>query len=182
MKENLTRLENMNEEKITRAEARILEKSQKKENWSFIKAIIIISIVCFASIVLLQTPNNDKVLTPTQEGDELVIQVSSLNSKAKFYGYNSESTLIKFFAVIGSDNNVHIAFDACDVCYSDKKGYTQDDTVMVCNNCGNKFLITGIGTENLQGGCWPSYLPVDMNTGQIRIKISDIMSKEYMFQ
>ena len=29
---------------------------------------------------------------------------------------------------------------------------------MVCNNCGNHYPISGLGTQNLRGGCWPSYL------------------------
>lgn len=175
-------LENENEKELTRTEARILEKSQNKGNWSFVKAIIIISVISFAGIILLQSTNNEKVLMATQEGDELVIQVSSLSNNARFYGYKAEGTLIKFFGVVGFDNDVHIAFDACDVCYSDRKGYVQDDTVMVCRNCGNQFLIDSIGTENLQGGCWPSYLPINVINGQVHIKISDVILKKYMFQ
>lgn len=53
---------------------------------------------------------------------------------------------------------------------------------MVCNNCGNQFLIDGIGTENLQGGCWPSYLPVTVANGEVYIKISDVVSKKYRFE
>lgn len=182
MKELSEGLENENEREITRTEARILEKSQNKGNWSFVKAIIIISVVSFAGIILMQSANNENVIMATQEDDELVIQVSSLSNNAKFYGYKAEGTLIKFFGVVGSDNDVHIAFDACDVCYSDRKGYVQDNTVMVCRNCGNQFLIDGIGTENLQGGCWPSYLPINVISGQVDIKISDVILKKFMFQ
>ncbi|MFX0181857.1 MAG: Fe-S-containing protein [Candidatus Hodarchaeota archaeon] len=182
MKELSDGLENDNEKELTRTEARILEKNQNKGNWSFVKAIIIISVVIFTGIVLMQSNNGQDIIMTTQEGDKLVIQVSSLTNNAKFYGYKAEDTLIKFFGVMGFDNDVHVAFDACDVCYSDRKGYVQDNTVMVCRNCGNQFLIDGIGTENLQGGCWPSYLPINVINDQVYIKISDVIMKKYMFQ
>ena len=83
---------------------------------------------------------------------------------------------------MGSDEKVRIAFDACDVCFAEKKGYRQNGDVMVCNNCGKQFHIDGIGTENVQGGCWPSYLPMTSTDGDVRIKISDVVSKKYMFE
>ena len=37
---------------------------------------------------------------------------------------------------------------------------------MVCNNCGNKYPIDGLGTENKNpGGCWPGYLPSTVSDG-----------------
>jgi len=48
---------------------------------------------------------------------------------------------------------VHVAFDACDVCYEAKKGYKQNGDVMLCLNCGKTFSITSIGIDNTVGGC-----------------------------
>lgn len=164
-----------------------ITENQEKGNWNMLLAVILISIVGFAAIIILggnNNPNspNNQILTPQQDGDELVLSIPSLSNEAKFYIYNSDSVNIYFFAVIGSDDEVHVAFDTCDVCYSAKKGYQQDNIVMTCNNCGNQFLIDGIGTENLQGGCWPSYLPVTVANGEVHIKISDVVLKKYMFE
>ncbi len=131
-------------------------------------------------------PNNTQNPSPAtpadQLGDDLVIQLSSLDEEAEFYSYSADGVSIHFFAVIGSDGNVHIAIDACDVCYPDRKGYYQDNLVMVCRNCRNTFIIDGIGTENLQGGCWPSYLPMRIENDQVLIKKADIEAKKYMFE
>jgi len=56
--------------------------------------------------------------------------------------------------VKGSDEKIHLAIDACDVCYESKLGYKQTGNVMTCNNCGQTFPINSIGTENLKGGSW----------------------------
>ncbi|UCE13920.1 MAG: DUF2318 domain-containing protein [Candidatus Heimdallarchaeota archaeon] len=152
---------------------------------NFLKAIVLISIVGFAAIVFLQENavlNNQQILTPEEVGDELVLSISSLSTDAQFYVYNAEDVKIYFFAVIGSDNEVHIAFDACDLCYPEKKGYSQNNIEIICNNCGNRFSINGIGTENLQGGCWPGHLPVTVANGEVHIKISDVVLKKYMFE
>jgi uncharacterized membrane protein len=172
-----------NTQEIMQTENLGFEKDQKEENWSFFRAIIIISIVSFATIVVLQGNNNpgNQILTPQQEGENLILSLSSLNTQAQFYRYKLDGVNIDFFAVIGVDSQAHIAFDACDVCYSEKKGYEQKDNMMVCRNCGNQFLIESIGTENQQGGCWPSYLPVTIVDGEAQIKISDVSQKKYMF-
>ena len=77
--------------------------------------------------------------------------------------------------------NVHVAFDACDVCYEAKKGYRQNGDVMHCINCGKEFSITSIGVENTVGGCWPSFLPMNSDGNDVVIKIADLESKSYMF-
>jgi hypothetical protein len=51
----------------------------------------------------------------------------------------------------------------------------------MCINCGNKYPTDGIGTENKQGGCWPSYVPMKVEDGKVIIKASDLKAKAYMF-
>ena len=177
-------------QKIERGEEQELVEESIQENWSLnVKAIFIIAIVGFSAIVVMSSLSNSssgkKIYSPLQDGNNLIISESSLNTNAKFYSYTDNNVKITFFAMIGTDDEVHIAFDACDVCYTEKRGYRQDvccdGTNMVCNNCENVFLITSIGTENLQGGCWPSHLPVVINNGEISMTISDIVLKRYLF-
>jgi uncharacterized membrane protein len=47
-----------------------------------------------------------------------------------------------------------VAFDACDVCYPEKRGYRQDGDFMICNNCGQSFHETKINI--IRGGCNPA--------------------------
>ncbi|MAG22394.1 MAG: hypothetical protein CL943_03785 [Candidatus Diapherotrites archaeon] len=109
------------------------------------------------------TSNNPNSATDAADNSEQAtfsIPVASIGQEAKWYEYESNGTTIRFFAVKGSDGSVKTAFDACDVCNYSKKGYSQQGNFMVCNNCGNKYPIDGLGTENKRpGGCWPSYLP-----------------------
>ena len=93
-----------------------------------------------------------------------------------------EKQKIQFFAVKASDGSIKTAFDACDVCYGSKKGYRQEGNQMVCNNCGNKYPIDGIGTKNKAGGgCWPGYLPNEIQGNSLVIKNSDLKAGKYRF-
>ena len=145
-------------------------------------AIVIVSIFGFALMIGFQpSPEQGGVMAATQDGDNLVINLADVNPEVKFYYYEFTDVKIQFFAVLGEDDQPHIAFDACDSCYAAKKGYLHANPYMKCNNCGRTFLVTSIGTENLAGGCWPSYLPVVITDGKILIKISDVTQKLFMF-
>ena len=110
------------------------------------------------------------------------IPLSEITEEAKWYEYDANRKKIKFFAVKASDGSIKTAFDACDVCYGSKKGYRQEGNQMVCNNCGNKYPIDGLGTENKAGGgCWPGYLPNEIQGESLVIKHSDIEAGKYRF-
>jgi len=112
------------------------------------------------------------------ENNELVkIPIEGITKKASFYEYEG----IKYFAVKSGDS-VKIALDACDVCHNSKKGYRQEGGDMICNNCGNHYPISGLGTKNLRGGgCWPGYLPSKVEGDYLVIKKSDLEKNRYMF-
>jgi len=115
--------------------------------------------------------------------DAITIPLSEISENAKWYEYDSQGTQISFFAVKFSDGSVKTAFDACDVCYGNKKGYSQQGDVMICNNCGNRYPISGLGTENLRGGgCWPGYLPSFIKDNNLIIKTSDLKKGAYRFK
>lgn len=108
------------------------------------------------------------------------IPVSEITAEAKWYDYEFEGQNIKFFAVRASDGSIKTAFDACDVCFAEKKGYRQEGNEMVCNNCGNRYPISSLGTENKEGwGCWPGYLSNIIEGDNILIKKSDLQSNQW---
>jgi len=77
---------------------------------------------------------------------------------ARFYRHTTASGReIRFFVMKSSDGVVRAAFDACDVCFRERRGYRQSGDVMVCNNCGQTFRSVDINV--LQGGCNPA--PID---------------------
>lgn len=103
------------------------------------------------------------------------IPLSDVTTEAKWYEYDFDGKKMKFFMVKASDGSIKTAFDACDVCYTEKKGYRQEGDYMICNNCGNRYLIDDLGTKNKkQGGCWPGYLAHTIQGDNILIKESDI--------
>lgn len=110
------------------------------------------------------------------------IPLSEISAQAKWYEYNSNGVTIRFFAVKASDGSIKTAFDACDVCYGKHKGYRQEGNQMVCNNCGNRYAIDSLGTENKRpGGCWPGYLPSSVAGGKVIIQKSDLDAGRYRF-
>jgi uncharacterized membrane protein len=115
---------------------------------------------------------------PTQ--DVVKIPLSNITNTLSFYTYKSNGTAIKFFAVKGTDGNVHVAFDTCDVC--GPKGYKQSGNDVVCNNCGKHFAINTIGTANVSGGCSSSHLPMSISGNSVVIKTSDLVTKESAFK
>ena len=153
-----------------------------------------IILICIGTIIALlslagcinspqkESDSNTNSNPPPQQTDtEIFIPVSNLSTTAKFYSFESEGVIIRYFAVKDASGNVHIAFNACDVCYEAKKGYRQNGDLMHCINCGKEFPITSIGTDNTAGGCWPSYLPMRIDNDTVVIKISDLKAKSYMF-
>lgn len=176
--------------KLKRAEQRkILIDQKKKKNKKIVlfSSITIIAII-FGVVIINFIGGNENIQNDTEVEDttvnsknEIIIPLSGISNEANFYSYDSDGVKIKYFAVTGSDSEVRVALDACDVCYGAKKGYVQNGDVMHCINCGNEYPIDGLGTENTYGGCWPSFIPIDVNDGNVIIKISDLENKRYMF-
>ena len=147
-------------------------------------AMPIVIIILFASMFFFNPPgSNSSPQTGTGEqiGDTIQIKISDITNTAKFFSYNDNGISIKYFVVKGTNNLVRVAIDACDVCYTAKKGYTQENSNMKCKNCEQEFAIESLGTDNIEGGCWPSYLPIKTEAETISIKISDLRLKSFMF-
>lgn len=139
-----------------------------------------ITIVIIGALLLIGVFFVPKFMTGNvvSDGNIVTIPLSEISDQANFYEFNG----IKYFVVQASDGSIKTAFDACDVCYSSKKGYRQEGNFMICNNCGNAYPINGLGTENTKGGgCWPGYLPSSIEGDNLVIKISDLEKGRYRF-
>ena len=105
------------------------------------------------------------------------IPVDSVTEEATFY----KEGPVQYFLVLGTDGEIKTALDACDVC-GGTKGYRQEGSYMVCNNCGQKFHVNFLGKDNIKGGgCWPSHLDHEVKDGFVIIKKSDIDSNAWRF-
>ena len=95
------------------------------------------------------------------------------DGKARFYKFVAGGKDITFFVVKAADGSIKTAFDACDACYRDRKGYEQQGDKMNCKNCNQKFAIDRLG-PNATGGCNPGYLPHKRNGKTISISVTDL--------
>jgi hypothetical protein len=112
----------------------------------------------------------------------VTIPIADITRQGTYYSYTSSKNVhINYFALLDKKGSPHIAFDACDVCYRAKKGYALQGDMAICRNCGNRYPVDAIGTENRYGGCWPSYLPMTVVDKEIRIKKADLEARDFMF-
>lgn len=181
-----------NKNKLSKAEQRKIEKMMvKKRNQKTMIMATIFIIVIIAAIYVVSMGNNSNQsnteFTPVSDNYEqtetqIKIPVSSISYDASFYTYESNEVDIHYFAVKDDEGQVHVAIDACDVCYHAKEGYRQMENNMECVNCGLTFPIEDIGEKNTGGGCWPSFIPISIENENVLIQKSDLDSKGFMFQ
>jgi uncharacterized membrane protein len=101
------------------------------------------------------------------------------DGNAHFYTYKGGGKDVNFFVLRSSDGVIRAAFDACDVCYREKKGYTQVGDIMVCNNCGQQF--PSVKINELRGGCNPAPLNRTMQGDYLVLNVGDIATGAFYF-
>ena len=112
---------------------------------------------------------NGKITIPSSEVSD---------GKAHHYSVSAGGKNVSFFVLQSNDGVVRAAFDACDVCFPAKKGYSQDGDYMICNNCGRAFHESKINVE--KGGCNPAPLERSFDESSISIAVGD-MAKGAVF-
>ena len=116
-------------------------------------------------------PANGEVTSPASMFD---------NGKARHFEYKSaDGVTVKYFLIKSSDGVIRAAFDACDVCWREKKGYAQKDDFMVCRNCGMRFPSARINV--VSGGCNPAPLARTAENGRVVIKVAHILEGKRFF-
>ena len=118
-------------------------------------ALLVVAAAAVAVVTMRGGENTAATTAPAAPGGDVRIALADVSDgKAHFYSYDAGGTQVKYFVLKSSDGKVRAAFDACDVCYAQKKGYHQEGDEMVCNNCGRRFPSTKI--NEVEGGCNPS--------------------------
>ena len=108
----------------------------------------------------------------SQDGLVRIAASDLADGRAHFYTLQGAQKAIPFFLLKSSDGVIRAAFNACDVCFSAKKGYQQEGDEMVCNNCGSRFHSTQINV--VRGGCNPSPLTREVQGDTVIIQVTDI--------
>lgn len=122
----------------------------------------------------------DKYQLVKAENGIVRIPISKVNDgKAHFFTYKYDGKNINFFVLKSSDGVIRAAFDACDICYKERKGYRQEGDYMVCNNCRQKF--PSIRINDVKGGCNPAPLNREVSGKYILLKVQDIKKGNFYF-
>ena len=94
------------------------------------------------------------VVKPAIADRDLVIKIADISENAVFYPVDIEGTRLEVLAVKAPDGSIRTAFNTCQVCYASGRGfYKQQGTVLVCQNCGNRYRMSQV--EIRSGGCNP---------------------------
>ncbi len=123
---------------------------------------------------------SDGITSVKAENGMINLKVADVDDgKAHFFKLATDKVDISFFVVKSIDGVMRAAFDACDVCYREKKGYQQEGDFMVCNNCGQQFR-TDLVNE-VKGGCNPAPLSRSIDGGHLAIAQTDILKGGWYF-
>ncbi len=142
---------------------------------------MVIGLILITAIFIMGCSSDNETTGAMVAGEDIVsIPINSVTNQMQKFTHNAKGTEVTYFIVKGIDGKVRTAFDACDVC-SGEKGYHQEGNQLVCNRCGLKFSILGLGTENKGSGCWPSHLKHEIKEGNVIIKTSDLEAGVFRF-
>ena len=118
------------------------------------KALILTAALMVMGSALFGQTAGQNVVKPAIADRDLVIQISEVTENAIFYPVDIEGTRLEVLAVKAPDGTVRTAFNTCQVCYGSGRGfYKQQGTVLVCQNCGNRYRMSQV--EIRSGGCNP---------------------------
>ncbi len=155
-----------------------------KSRNSMVKGLVLVAallLIGAGAVFALNLPGLGKCEKVTAVNGVVSIPLAKVaDGKAHYYAYSDAGKVINFFVVKAKDGSVKTAFDACDVCYEAKKGYTQQGEAMVCNKCNKKFATDKIGPSSA-GGCNPSYLPHQEAGGNVLLKVEDLKAGARFF-
>jgi hypothetical protein len=113
-------------------------------------------------------------LDPGGQGLSLAAQAIEVTYPAKIF-QNGKAQYFQY----KTDGASRAAFEACDVCWPEGKGYFQKDDYMVCKNCGRRFASDRVNV--ITGGCNPGALKREVVGEQLVIKVKDILEGKRYF-
>lgn len=130
---------------------------------------------CIVVVSLLITKVGTAVMTQVTYPEKIFV-----GGKTRHFIYKTEDGIaIRYFILKSSDGVFRVAFDACDVCWSENKGYCQKGDFMVCNNCGKQFPSARI--NEIRGGCNPAPLNHKVENGNVIIQVTDLLEGKRYF-
>lgn len=133
--------------------------------WSIMAAVILTFVIVHRQG---STQTVDAELLPMR--DDVRLEGKTFDDgRAHFYrGTTDGGGEIRFFVIKASDGVLHAAFDACELCYKEHRGFRQSGHTMVCNACGRVFPVASI--DQGRGDCHPISLDRDLQRQHVTIE------------
>lgn len=161
------------------------EQPRSRTSLHLIAAGLALAAILAVAVIVMVNRGNDSPAAAAAPvaaaGENVKIPIAEVSDgKAHFYSYDAGGTEVKYFVLKSSDGEVRTAFDACDVCFAQKKGYHQEGDEMVCNNCGRRFPSTKINV--IEGGCNPSPVDRTVKGDTLVLKTTDLQAGVQYFQ
>jgi len=166
--------------------AMILNTGKKSRSPVVIAVIVVIAVT--AGLGLFLFPGGDSATSPTAitqtttDDGQIAYAVSQFDDdQAHHFSFAdaASGTAIAYFILKSTDGVIRAAFDACDVCWPEGKGYVQDGTAMVCRNCNRRF--ESVMVNEVQGGCNPAPLTRTIAGDRVVIRIDDLRKGQGYF-
>ena len=161
----------------------------EKKSQSSLRTLVVVAVVVIGGLAfyLFQTGfnSNPQARTPSIQPEVTATEVSFpvqafADGNAQYFQYPmGNGVTVRFFILRSSDGIVRAAYDACDVCWREGKGYYQDGDFMVCRNCGQRFA--SVKVNEIKGGCNPAPLNRTIVGDKLIIKIADIVQGSQYF-
>jgi uncharacterized membrane protein len=171
--------------KTREAKKAIVMNTGKKNQTPIVIAAAVVIVVA-AGLGLFLFPANQSSSTPaataTIDDGRITYAVSLFDDgQARHFDFTDakSNTTIKYFILKSTDGVIRAAFDACDVCWPEGKGYVQDGDVMICRNCGRRF--ESVKVNVVQGGCNPAPLERTIQGDQVVILADDLRKGQTYF-
>jgi uncharacterized membrane protein len=159
----------------------VMKTSKKNPTPIIIAAVVVIAVAAGLGWFLIpfNGPSDNPMAgapgSATGENGQITYAVSLFDDgQARHFDFvdAGSKTTIKYFILKSADGIIRAAFDACDVCWPEGKGYVQDGTVMICRNCGRRF--ESVNVNEVQGGCNPAPLKRTIQGDQLVIQTEDL--------
>jgi uncharacterized membrane protein len=163
--------------------AQFTGQSGKKSPLKFILMVAVVVLLAVAGYFAMRgSGDSSSTAAVAKTGDAIRISLADLEGgKARFLNHQlASSTQVRFFALKSTDGKYRAAMDACDTCFHAKKGYRQEGSAMICNNCGMNFPNNLI--NEVKGGCNPVGVSCSVEGNELVIKTSELESRGSYFQ
>ncbi len=154
--------------------------NKKAGGKKFVGLLVVLVVAAVAGWLVLGQGVGGGIASVKADDGFVRLHISDIDDgQAHYFKLATAKGDISFFVVKSVDGVMRAAFDACDVCYREKKGYRQEGDFMVCNNCGQQFR-TDLVNE-VKGGCNPAPLARRIEGDMLAIAQADILKGSWYF-